>query len=63
MRAQGIMSSPRDHEFSKTGGLQASPKAIGGRIQKHILLAEGQQRVCVCVRTRDHKFTKGSWVQ
>ena len=61
--ARGIMSAPRDHEFSKTGNLQASPKAIGGRIQKHIFLAEGLQRVSVCARgimssPSDQEFSK-----
>ena len=35
--ARGIMSAPRDHEFSKTVGLLASPKALGRRIQKILL--------------------------
>ena len=41
----GLQQVYRD--FSKSVGLQECPQALGGRIQKRILLAEGQQRQIV----------------
>ena len=41
----GLQQVYRD--FSKSVGLQECPKALGGRIQKRILLAEIQQRPIV----------------